>query len=203
MLRSIHRNTMVALLFAGSAILLFSCCHDAAPVEYHDEGLMTEYSENFVRTESENGRKAFIFKAPLVEGYAYAKEPYREFRKGVDMTTFHKDSADVVDTRLTANYAIYYENRDLWEAKGNVVVKKSNGQELYSQQLFWNAKTHRIWSNVDTKIVQEAGRGDMIVEGFESDESLKDWTFRRIKGRMLVNVEPTPVDDSDSGESAE
>ena len=83
------------------------------------------------------------------------------------------------------------------------MVKKSNGQELYSQQLFWNAKTHRIWSNVDTKIVQEAGRGDMIVEGFESDESLKDWTFRRIKGRMLVNVEPTPVDDSDSGESAE
>ena len=138
---------------------------------------MTEYSENFVRTESENGRRSFIFKAPLVEGYAYAKEPYREFRKGVDMTTFRSDSADLVDTRLTANYAIYYEDRDLWEAKGNVVVKKFNGQELYTQQLFWNAKTHRIWSNVDTKIVQEAGRGDMIVEGFESDESLKEWVF--------------------------
>ena len=42
---------------------------------------------------------------------------------------------------LTANYAIYYENRKLWEAKGNVVVVKSDGKNLYTQQLFWNQQT--------------------------------------------------------------
>lgn len=75
--------------------------------------------------------------------------------------------------------------------------EKSNGQELYTQQLFWNEKTRRIWSNVDSKIVEESGNS-YIVEGFESDDQLKDWKFRRIKGRMWVNIEPTRDADSTS-----
>ena len=108
---------------------------------------MTEYSEHLTMTNTENGRKSYVFTAPLVEGYSLAKEPYQEFRKGVDIVTYQKDSIGAVDATLTANYAIHYGNRKLWEAKGNVVVKKSNGQELYTQQLFWNEKTRRIWSN--------------------------------------------------------
>lgn len=171
--------------------MLFACKREIVVTEPNDEALMTEYSENLMMTNSENGRKSYIFRSPLVEGYSLAREPYQEFRRGVDVVTYRKDSTDAVDATLKADYAIHYENRKLWEAKGNVVVKKSNGQELYTQQLFWSEKTRRIWSNVDTRIVEEGGRGSYIVEGFESDDGLKDWTFRRIKGRMLVNIEPT------------
>ncbi len=185
MLRSIQRYAQVALLIAGSAILLYSCDKESVAEEPNDEALMTEYSEHLTMTNTENGRKSYVFTAPLVEGYSLAKEPYQEFRKGVDIVTYQKDSTGAVDATLTANYAIHYGNRKLWEAKGNVVVKKSNGQELYTQQLFWNEKTRRIWSNVDSKIVEESGNS-YIVEGFESDDQLKDWKFRRIKGRMWV-----------------
>ena len=198
MLRSIQQYAQVALLVLGSAILLLSCDRDSTAEEPNDETLMTEYSEHLTMTSTENGHKSYIFTAPLVEGYSLAKEPYQEFRKGVDIVTYQKDSTGAVDATLTANYAIHYGNRKLWEAKGNVVVKKSNGQELYTQQLLWNEKTRRIWSNVDTKIVEEGGKGSYIVEGFESDDQLKDWKFRRIKGRMLVNIEPTREVDSTS-----
>ena len=157
MLRSIQRYAQVALLIAGSAILLYSCDKESVAEEPNDEALMTEYSEHLTMTNTENGRKSYVFTAPLVEGYSLAKEPYQEFRKGVDIVTYQKDSTGAVDATLTANYAIHYGNRKLWEAKGNVVVKKSNGQELYTQQLFWNEKTRRIWSNVDSKIVEESG----------------------------------------------
>lgn len=104
----------------------------------------------------------------------------------------------------TANYATYYENRKLWEAKGNVVVVKSDGKNLYTQQLFWNQQTKKIYSNVDSKIVQNDGRDVFIGEGFESDEEFKDWRFRRMKGRMEVEVKPTEqevevVPDSTAG----
>lgn len=197
MLRSIQRYAQVALLIVGSAILLYSCDKESVVEEPNDEALMTEYSEHLTMTNTENGRKSYVFTAPLVEGYSLAKEPYQEFRKGVDIVTYQKDSTGAVDATLTANYAIHYGNRKLWEAKGNVVVKKSNGQELYTQQLFWNEKTRRIWSNVDSKIVEESGNS-YIVEGFESDDQLKDWKFRRIKGRMWVNIEPTRDADSTS-----
>lgn len=195
--RLIARYAMVALSVMGSAILLFSCDgRDAAPASGGDETLMTEYSENLSMVVSQNGRRSYFFETPLLEGYTLAREPYREFRKGVKITTYQNDSLSSVDVVLTANYAIYYENRELWEAKGNVVAEKADGKRLYTQQLFWNAKTKKIYSNVDSKIVQNEGRDVFVGEGFESDEEFKDWRFRRMKGRMEVDVTQRERSDS-------
>ena len=187
--RFIARYVMVALSVVGSAILLFSCEREEEPEsESRIEMMMTEYSENLSVVMSQNGRRSYHFKTPLLEGYSLAREPYREFPKGVKMTTYKNDSLSSVDAVLTANYAIHYETRDLWEARGNVVVEKSDGKRLYTQQLFWNARTKKIYSNVDSKIVQNDGRDVFIGEGFESDEEFKDWRFRRMKGRMEVEM---------------
>lgn len=183
------RTIRVALSVMGSAILLFSCADkDTGRASASEETMMTEYSEDLSVVMSQNGRRSYHFVTPLLEGYSLAREPYREFRKGVKITTYQNDSLTTVDAVLTANYAIYYENRELWEAKGNVVVEKSDGKTLYTQQLFWNARTKKIYSNVDSKIVQNNGRDVFIGEGFESDEEFKDWRFRRMKGRMEVEM---------------
>ena len=183
------RTIRVALSVTGSAILLFSCADkDAGRASASEETMMTEYSEDLSVVMSQNGRRSYHFVTPLLEGYSLAREPYREFRKGVKITTYQNDSLTTVDAVLTANYAIYYENRELWEAKGNVVVEKSDGKTLYTQQLFWNARTKKIYSNVDSKIVQNNGRDVFIGEAFESDEEFKDWRFRRMKGRMEVEM---------------
>lgn len=201
--RLIARYAMVALSVMGSAILLFSCERDEAEdAAASEETMRTEYSENLSIVESQNGRRSYHFVTPLVEGYSLAREPYREFRKGVKITTYKDDSLSTVDAVLTANYAIYYENRKLWEAKGNVVVVKSDGKNLYTQQLFWNQQTKKIYSNVDSKIVQNDGRDVFIGEGFESDEEFKDWRFRRMKGRMEVEVKPNESDSTAVAEPA-
>ncbi len=193
MLRCVMKYFPVALsLFSmGSAILLFSC--GGASVEgtaVSEEARMTEYSEDLSVVMSQNGRRSYHFETPLLEGYSQAREPYREFRRGVTITTYKDDSLSTVDAVLTSNYAIYFTDRELWEARGNVVVEKSDGKTLYTQQLFWNARTRKIYSNVDSKIVQSGGRDVFIGEGFESDEEFKDWRFRRMKGRMEVDVAP-------------
>ncbi len=200
MSRLIGRYALVALSLAGSAILLFSCQTPAPAVNGGDDALMTEYSEHLSVIMSENGRRSYFFKAPLLEGYTLVKEPYREFRKGVEIITYQDDSLTTVDAVLTANYAIYYENRKLWEAKGDVVVVKSDGKTLYTQQLFWNAKTQRIYSNVDTKIVQNEGGNVFQGEGFESDEAFKEWRFRRFTGKMDVDVSQEEDEPAEPGD---
>ncbi len=157
---------------------------------------MNEQSDTLVMVMSENGRTSYRFFADLVEGYTLAKEPYREFPKGVKIVTYKSDSMEAVDATLTSNYAIYYEERKLWEAMGNVTIIKSDGKELYTQQLFWNAVTQKIYSNVDTKIVDNASGDTYIGEGFESDESMEDWSFRRMKGRMGIDFTPRQREDS-------
>lgn len=200
----VKRSMLVALLLAGSAILLSSCAEKKSGGEESPyEGLMTEYSTNRTITATENGKKKYEFFTPLLEGYTAGKDPYREFRKGVRISTYKADSANVVDVTLTANYAIYYENRKLWEAKGDVVVKKSDGKELYTEQLFWNAITKKIYSNVDSKIVQPDGV--FFVSSFESDEEFRYWSSREMDGRMEVEFSPAEPAErpSEEGTAAE
>ena len=158
---------------------------------------MTESSENRTITMMENGARNYTFTAPLIEGYSLAKNPYKEFRKGIKMTTYTSDSLALVDVVLTANYAIFYESQELWEAKGDVVVIKHNRKgadttvtgltEVYTQQLFWNAKTKKIYSNVDTKILQPEGLHEGV--GFEADEDLKNIHFRKYSSEMEFEVD--------------
>jgi len=192
----------VALSFVGSAILLFSCGESSGADASSDETVMTGYSENLSIVESKNGLRSFHFETPLVEEYSLARDPYREFREGIRITTFHDDSLATVDAVLTANYAINYENRKLWEAKGDVVVEKSDGTTLYTQQLYWNQQTRKIYSNVDSKIVLNEGRDVYIGEGFESDEDLKDWRFRRMKGKMEVEMKTVDASADSTASSA-
>ena len=178
----LHRVGMVALLIMGSAILLYSCKAEQAAQEeqVNLETLMTEYSEDLSIQMSENGLKSYHFSTPLMEGYAMARDPYKEFRKGVKVVMYENDSTSNVSVVLTSNYAIFYDNRKLWEAKGDVVVVQTNGRKLYTQQLFWNQATHRIYSNVDSRIID----GDEVYdcEGFESAEQMKEWTYRKLRG---------------------
>ena len=123
---SLERYLAVALSLMGSAILLFSCEKKTVVTESPNlETLMTEYSENMSIAMSENGNKSYYFETPLIEGYAMARDPYREFRKGIKITMFEDDSSQSVSATLVANYAIFYEDRKLWEAKGDVKVVPS------------------------------------------------------------------------------
>lgn len=180
--------------------MLFSCEVKQQVVEtVKSEMLMTEYSENLAITMSENGRRSYHFETPLMEGYALARDPYREFRKGVKITIFDENTGEESAT-LTANYAIFYEGRKLWEAKGDVIATNSDGRQLFTSQLFWNQATHRVYSNVDSKLVD----GDEIhhCEGFESDEAMKDWTYRKLKGVTYISDEVILRNDSSQQETS-
>ena len=194
---------MLALLVMGSATLLFSCGKKSAPVEYDVESLMTELSHNRTITMTENGQRSYTFSAPLIEGYSLAKNPYQEFPEGVKMITYTSDSLSLESAIITANYAIYYDKQKLWEAKGRVVIIKKNRKdgdtavvnltEVYTEQLFWDARTKKVYSNVDTKVLQADGWHSGV--GFEADEDLKNIHFRKYKSEMEFDF--TPVDESE------
>lgn len=199
---SLERYLAVALSLMGSAILLFSCEKKTVVTESPNlETLMTEYSENMSIAMSENGNKSYYFETPLIEGYAMARDPYREFRKGIKITMFEDDSSQSVSATLVANYAIFYEDRKLWEAKGDVKVVQANGRKLNTSQLFWNQATHTIYSNVDCIIIDRDQT--IYCEGFESDEEMKDWSYRKVKGVTYFEDSQLPGGEDNSSEATD
>ena len=156
--------------------------------------MLTQQSDSLTIIQSAEGRREFVFKTPLMERYELAREPYMEFRRGIEITTYKKDSTGMEESHLVADYAIFFEKRELWEAKGNVVARNADGQILYTQQLFWNQATKRVYSNVDSKVVQ--GQDEFIGEGFESDDKFEKWSFRKFTGKLTVD--PTVTEEPDS-----
>ena len=199
----IKRYAVIALSFLGSATLLFSCGKKTQITAYDNETLMTESSEHRAITMMENGKRSYTFVSPLMEGYRLAANPYQEFRRGIELTTY-TDSLSLPEVTITANYAIYYERQKLWEAKGNVVVIRRNREEgdttitglteVYTQQLFWNATTKKIYSNVDTKVLQ--GDGWHFGVGFDADEDLTNIHFRRYSSEIEFDVSQTEQSDT-------
>ncbi len=203
---------MIALLVVGSATLLFSCKETPKPTEFDYETLITESSENRTISMIENGECSYLFYAPLIEGYSMATNPYQEFRRGIRLVTYRQDTIKVVpdtmfvlnqeDATITANYAIYYEKQDLWEAKGDVVVIKNERNdgdtlvkgttEVYTQQLYWNAKIGKIYSNVDTRVI--TADGPQFGEGFDTDEKLEQIHFRKYLGEVEFDFTPAVRD---------
>jgi hypothetical protein len=136
---------------------------------------------------SENGVKKQMMRAPLREEYAYAKPAYDEFTKGVEYTAY--DSIGRPSSSVVADYALYWRERELWELNGNVIVEGDEGQKLYTQQLRWDRKIKKFYSNVDCKI--EDGGDVLYVVGFEAAEDFSWWTAPGVTGTVNVSVEPT------------
>ena len=193
------RYAVLALLVAGSATLLFSCGDSGESQRYDYESIMTERSENRTITMTENGKRSYSFYAPLIEGYSLAQNPYQKFDKGIKMTTYTSDSLSLVDATITADNAIYYDKQKLWEAKNNVEIVKFNRKDgdtvvtdktiVLTDQLYWDARTKKIYSNVKTKVLQADGWHEGV--GFEADEDLKNIHFRKYKSEMEFDFTPT------------
>lgn len=170
--------------------MLLSCGGSGgADAEQNLEKVVTHKTDTLTVYQSEDGRIKYKFEAPLMEVYEHAKQPYTEFREGLFITTYN-DSTMNVESTLKADYGLVLDKQDLWEAKGNVVATNARGEKLETQQLFWNRRTRRVYSNVDSKVTMR--NTVQVGTGFESDEEFKDWTFRQAVGTFEFDVEQQP-----------
>ena len=183
----LRHNISVALLIVGSAIFITGCNSSKVAADV----VITDYkkvpslvSDSLSITYYENGEMEYKFTTPRMERYEFDDEPYMVFEEGVRIETFDEDGTR--KSSLVADYAKYLEKKRLWEAKGNVFGHDENGKELYTEQLFWDEMADKIYSNVDTKVID----GDEITQGsgFESDGQLNNVRFLNTKGRLFVDT---------------
>lgn len=190
-----------ALLLIGGAFLFFSCKKNQGADTGNNANVVTLTVENFTMINTREGELSYIVRSPLMEKYGFAKEPYMEFRKGGYVEKYN-DSTKQVEVTLSANYAINIESQQLWELKGSVVVINAKGEKLETEQLFWNEKTRRIYSNVDSKL--SSGTDVNYGTGFESDDAMEQWEFRNPRWDVDVpesySIRENPNQPGDSTE---
>ncbi|MFW5645346.1 MAG: LPS export ABC transporter periplasmic protein LptC [Bacteroidota bacterium] len=183
----IYSSLKRLLVFPGVFFLLFSCENDIEKIKS-----LTDPSElpnvraktvEIIYTDS--SELEMILEAPSIKQFNkdVDRRPHIEFPEGIHVK-FYDDSMNI-ESEITANYAIYYQDDKLWEAKGNVVAHNIEKGKLNTEVLFWDENKELIYSNTFSRIETEDGTfyGQ---DGFESNQRFTKW---RLKGsRGTVNI---------------
>ncbi len=190
-----QRGLILAL--SAMSFMVSGCGEVVAPPTINDpETTPTQISINLVSSESKDGVRTYVMETPRMERYEQATEPFSLFKEGIKIKTFN-DSTQVIESELEADWATYNETKKIWEARGNVIARNYTGDRtLYTEQLWWNEKAKRIYSDTVSKIVEK--KSTHIGRGFEADESFEKWIFRKPKGKMTVEMKQDTVAVADS-----
>ena len=111
------------------------------------------------------------------------KEPRREFPEGflVDFL----DEKKRVSSQLSANYAMQYINESKVYMEDSVVVWNKVGERLEAEELTWDEKNERVFSDEFVKMTTR----DQIIYGygFTSNLEFTRWKIKQVTGEIAVD----------------
>ncbi|PCJ65669.1 MAG: LPS export ABC transporter periplasmic protein LptC [Bacteroidetes bacterium] len=184
-------------IFMKAAILVIaaffmSCGNDEASIEEQSnlndqrDSATVEVARDVVITYTDSGLLRAKISAPLMKRFPDKDNPRLEMPNGVKADFF--DSDGEIQSSLTAKYAMHYEKDDRIEIRDSVRVINKNDEEIKTDELIWDKKNRRVTSD---KPVRVRIRNEKIIkaEGFESDESFMNYTFKKVTGVVYLNEE--------------
>jgi LPS export ABC transporter protein LptC len=172
-----------------TALLLKGCENDIEKVTRLTEGndYPTLVGNNIEVIFSDSAKVKVQILAPEFRQYNNLERPFLDFPNGVEVY-FYDDSLRI-ESQIKADHAIYYNEEKLWHATGNVVAKKlSNGDQLNTEDLFWDEEKQLIYSNTFTRIQNQDGTF-YGKDGFESHQDLNNWQLKGSSGTVNVRDE--------------
>ncbi|MGB8491256.1 MAG: LPS export ABC transporter periplasmic protein LptC [Bacteroidales bacterium] len=138
------------------------------------KGIKTVYTDS--------GKIQLELYAPVMESYTRTSDPYSEFPEGIKVLFYqgHKEPVGSV----TARYAKFINNKNLWELKDSVVAINEAGEKLETELLYWDQKKDLIYTDRFVKITTE----DQIVQGYglESDTRLSKRKIKNLSATIYI-----------------
>lgn len=180
-------NAWALLAFVFSSALLFPSClrNDdcelkAVEQEMERSSLGAFDLHTFV---TDSGRYKYEFTTPELQQYDNVEEPFVDFPGGLNFKMYDADGVRV-KSRIRCNKARYYKSKNLWELNNDVEAVTEKGDILNTEQMFWDTRERRIYSD---KFVKITTKGQLITgRGFESDDRMSYYEIKNPGGEIDV-----------------
>ena len=178
------KTVLSVLLF----LLILSCNKDEQSIGQIDEDMLAnaEIMYNMETLYIENGQATARILGYKTIRYATEDGGYFKFPIGFELLGYN-DSASV-ETRMTAGYGEGKQNRDEVIARDSVVIVNfENGNELRTDELVWNSKTHLIYGDAYVEIYTD---GDTIRgTGFKAKDNVTDYSIYKPLGVIHESIQ--------------
>ena len=184
-----NRSLLIFIISIALGTFLSGCENDIEKINLFT-GDNDDYpdivGENIEVIYSDSAKVKVQMHAKELKQFNNAEEPYSEFPKG--MIVYFYDNEQKIESEISADYAIYQNEKKIWHAKGNVIAKNlKSGDRLDSEEMFWDEEKEEIYSNTFTRIVNENGTfyGQ---SGFKSNQNLTKYQLIGITN-SIINIE--------------
>ena len=182
---SINKN-ITAAFFAAVMFILFSACSgknkNFAKAISEKDSLPSMQSYGVTTLISDSGITRYRIETEEWSIYDKKNPPYWAFEKGVYLEKF--DTLLNIDASIKADTAYYYEKKKLWELRGNVKILSLQGDKFETQQLFWDEKNKKIYSEKYIRIEQTDK--EIRGYGFEANQSLTEYEIKNTTGVFTI-----------------
>lgn len=185
--RRYWRWSGVATVLTVALVSLLSGCKDDGKLgvasRIDPKKMPTMSTVNVSTLISDSGITQYKIVSPLWNVYDEVDTPYWNFPKGIYLQKY--DRKFNVIASVAADSAKYFRMLNLWKLDGNVELKKEPGELFLTQQLFWDQRRNRLYS--DSFIHIETPDRMLEGHGFESNDRLTKYTIRRPTGIFPVD----------------
>jgi len=128
-------------------------------------------------TVTSNGRTSAVVQYSHMEKYSKRQET--KFDGGI-VVDFYNTEGQHTSNLVSERGVLHEESNDV-EALGNVVVVSDSGMTVRTQRLRWDNTRQKIISN-DFVTITTAQNDTLHGKGFQSDQSLKQWSIGKPSG---------------------
>lgn len=177
---------------------LFSCKDkndNLVAFEYNRDSVPTMITRDASTLISDSGITRYRIIADVWTVYDQAKEPYWYFPDGIYFEQFAPDFE--IEATVKADTAWRYTEKDMWKLRKNVHVENRKGEQFDSDELYWDGKNGRVFSEAYIEI--KSGLSELKGYGFESNQTMTNYRIFRPHDGKLPFSEDVPADSLDTG----
>lgn len=171
--------------------MLFSCQNDLEQIKAIEQ--ISEWPDveidSLQTTYTLDGLNKARIQAALVHIYDHPEEPYYEFPKGMQVEMYNKQG--VVDSHVRANYAKYFRNKSLWEARYNIKAVNTQGDTMQTEHVFIDEQGQQMYTDERVQITSKDGTRIVGQDGFKSNLNFTEYTFKTVTGIFNVRMQST------------
>lgn len=121
---------------------------------------------------SDGGRMTAKMTAPVMKKFLLDSGQMVEFPNTIKVD-FYKDSAKV-NSKLSANYAKYIQEENMFFLKGDVLVYTILGDTLWCKEMYWDQKTSTFHTDQEVVVKQHNPISKVYGMGFQANQDLTD-----------------------------
>jgi LPS export ABC transporter protein LptC len=148
-----------------------------------------ERGEDVTILYSENGyTKAKLFAHSFYQKNDI-KPPFVEMKDGLRVDFF--DNLSNITSTLTAKYGRYFESKGNVLVKDSVVVRNDKGETLHTEELIWNEKMGKFFTDKQVKV--NTPTQIIFGDGLEANQDFSVYEIKNVKGTILVDKNRVPT----------